>query len=165
MAKTIGIFVVLVGVGVSALFALLVAPNTAVAPEPFRAELFPNYNTMRISLSGAEIAVWVADTFEKQARGLMGVHELPEGRGMIFFFDTVGDKVFWNKDTLIDLDVLWIQRDSVVGVSSLPRQQGKETVQVRSPNPVDTVLEVPAGWALSHGISAGDSVLYASETK
>ena len=56
----------------------------------------------------------VADTPEKQERGLMFVTELPEDQGMIFVFDKDEEQFFWMKNTLIDLDMVFMTGDKTV---------------------------------------------------
>ena len=49
------------------------------------------------------------------------------------------------KNTLIDLDILWIDGEKVVGKSFLPSiEKSKEIVTVESPKSADKVIEIPA---------------------
>ena len=63
-------------------------------------------------------------------------------------------RTFWNKNTLIPLDLIWIVDGQVVGVSSLSSiiQSGNQIVSMSSPDAVDWVVEVNAGWADEKGI-------------
>src|SRR5512135_523644 len=54
------------------------------------------------------VAVELADTEAKRERGLMFRKELPDGRGMLFLFDEEGEHSFWMKDTLIPLDLIYV---------------------------------------------------------
>jgi len=90
----------------------------------------------------------------------MGVTELVADVGMLFVFPDASPRTFWNKNTLIPLDLIWIASGRVVGVSSLPSitQSGNQIISLPSPNAVDWVLEVNAGWASARGIEAGKKV-------
>ena len=82
------------------------------------------YKTVSVTLpDGFVVQAKVADTPEKQEKGLMFVTELPEDQGMIFVFDEEGDQAFWMKNTLIDLDMVFIDADkTVTGVAAqMPR--------------------------------------------
>lgn len=117
-----------------------------------------SYERMRVTIGGNEIIAWVANTPEKRTSGLMGVKELPPGTGMLFVFPEAAPRTFWNKNTLIDLDLLWVTGNVVSGVSALPREGTAGTVQVTSPLPANAVVEVPQGWAKDHNIQLGDGV-------
>jgi len=54
--------------------------------------------------------VEVADTQEERTRGLMHREVLPEDQGMLFVFPEEGIYSFWMKDTLIPLDIIWIDK-------------------------------------------------------
>jgi uncharacterized membrane protein (UPF0127 family) len=100
------------------------------------------------------VQVEIADTDAKRERGLMFRKDLPEGRGMLFLFDEEGEHSFWMKDTLIPLDLIFVDSSGrVTGVISRARPL---TLEPRSGGPSRMVLEVPGGWAAAHGVRAGD---------
>ena len=62
---------------------------------------------------------------------------------MIFLFPDKKPRVFWNKGTLVDLDVYWIFDDKVVGRDFLPSiKKSFGVVYVSSPVPVNKVIEI-----------------------
>ena len=74
-----------------------------------------HYQTVAITLpDGYVVNAKVADTPTKQERGLMFVTNLPENEGMIFVFDQEQPQAFWMKNTLIDLDMVFIASDKTV---------------------------------------------------
>ena len=79
-----------------------------------------SHRTVSITLpDGFVVKAAVADTPQKQERGLMFVTDLPENRGMIFIFDQEQPQFFWMKNTLIDLDMVFIKADkTVTGVAA-----------------------------------------------
>ena len=67
------------------------------------------YQTIPVTLpDGFVVQARVADTPAKQERGLMFVKNLPENEGMIFVFDQDQEQAFWMKNTLIDLDMVFV---------------------------------------------------------
>jgi uncharacterized protein len=100
------------------------------------------------------VQVEVADTDPKRERGLMFRKELPDGHGMLFLFDEEGEHSFWMKDTLIPLDLIFV--DASGRVTGIIAQARPLTLQPRSGGPSRMVLEVPGGWAAAHGVRVGD---------
>ena len=74
-----------------------------------------NYQTVSITLpDGFVLHARVADTPAKQEKGLMFVKHLTENEGMLFTFDEETEQLFWMKNTLIDLDIVFIGADKRV---------------------------------------------------
>ena len=103
------------------------------------------------------VQVELADTEAKRERGLMFRKELPEGRGMLFLFDEEGEHSFWMKDTLIPLDLIFV--DSSGRVTGIVARARPLTLEPRSGGPSRMVLEVPGGWAASRGVRVGDRMI------
>ena len=55
-----------------------------------------------------------AHTEEEKEKGLQGVSSLPEDQGMLFFFEEPQEVSMWMKDTLIPLDIIFINEDNEV---------------------------------------------------
>ena len=73
------------------------------------------YQTVKIALpDGFIVSARVADTPEKQIKGLMFETHLPENEGMLFVFDKPSEQLFWMKNTLIDLDIVFIDEHKKV---------------------------------------------------
>ena len=101
------------------------------------------------------VEVEVADTPAKRERGLMFRKELADGQGMVFLFDEEGEHSFWMKDTLIPLDLIFV--DSSGRVTGIVARARPLTLEPRTGGGVSrTVLEVPGGWAEAHGVRVGD---------
>jgi len=58
--------------------------------------------------------VEVADNPVKRQRGLMFRTHLDKDKGMLFVFSQEGNYQFWMKNTLIPLDIIWINSNSQV---------------------------------------------------
>ncbi len=86
----------------------------------------------------------VADTPDKWEKGLMFFRKLDGVDGMIFLFPDKQYREFWNKNTLMNLNLIWIDGNQIVGTSDLPSiEKSKDIVVVSSPRPVDKVIEIP----------------------
>ena len=113
---------------------------------------------LRDAFGGAHrLAVEIADTSPLRTRGLMWRTELPEGTGMLFIFPAEVVQSFWMRNTLIPLDMVFIDRRlRVVGVVQWaePRTLTSRTVG----KPSLYVLEVPGGWTSRNGVRAGSTV-------
>lgn len=148
MLKIVSI-VIIIGVVGGVVFTLYVRET-----QPLTA-----YETKTIRIGNAELEVFVADTTEKRTRGLMNISKLGADAGMIFIFPDASSRTFWNKNTLVSLDLIWIADGQVMGVSMLPAiTQSGDIVYMSSPGAVNDVVEANAGWAAQHGIKAGDMV-------
>ncbi len=108
---------------------------------------------------GAVVTAELALTPEQHARGLMGRKELPAGRGMLFVFDGPGTRHFWMKNTLIDLDMVFLDGDlKVLRVFHRVPRSSPETPEAevaRVSGRASLVLELPAGYARAHGLRPG----------
>jgi uncharacterized protein len=103
------------------------------------------------------VDVEVAATPESRTRGLMWRKELPAGQGMLFIFPEEDVQSFWMRNTLIPLDMLFINSAGrIVGIieRAEPRTLTSRSVGV----PGRYVLEVPGGWSQSQGITRGGTV-------
>lgn len=71
----------------------------------------PDFQRVEIVVKDKRIKVEIADTDEKRAFGLMFVEKMPFDHGMFFIFDDDSRRSFWMKNTLIPLDVAYVDRD------------------------------------------------------
>ena len=118
-----------------------------------------------VEIRSTRVEVDVAVSPEEQRQGLSGRAKLDWGQGMVFLYETSGFQSFWMIDMRFPIDMIWIRDGRVVSVhhnvpvpepdtprNALPRYGPKELV--------DTVLEVPAGYARAHGWERGDAVSF-----
>ncbi len=86
--------------------------------------------------------------------GLMFREVLPPGTGMLFDFRRDRPHGFWMKNTLVPLDLLFVDASGrVVNVAEGARPLS--TAHHHSAGPVRRVLEVPAGWCRETGLGVG----------
>jgi hypothetical protein len=84
---------------------------------------------------------------------------LPENAGMLFIFDETSVHAFWMKDTLIPLDMIFIDDEGLI--AGVVERAEPRTLAPRSVGrPSRYVLEVNGGWSAAHGIRAGDRVRF-----
>jgi len=105
------------------------------------------------------VAVELARTPDEQARGLMFRERLAPGTGMLFLFPNSEDRTFWMQNTLIPLDLIFIdEAGRVVGI--VERAEPLSTALRGVGRPSRYVLEVAGGVAAEHGIRPGDQVRF-----
>lgn len=114
-----------------------------------------------VTPGGAQIDVEVASTPATRARGLMFRDHLPRGRGMIFIFPNEEIQSFWMKNTLIPLDMVWINsEDSIVHIEQrVPPCPGEPCPSYTSDARAKYVLELSGGEAAHFGLKVGDRLL------
>ena len=103
------------------------------------------------------LAVEIADNSTLRTRGLMWRSEVPDGTGMLFIFPNEVVQSFWMRNTLIPLDILFVDRTGkVVGVVQWAEPKTLTSRTVGKPSMY--VLEVPGGWASRNSVQAGARV-------
>lgn len=111
-----------------------------------------------VVLNGIKIKVDLADTPEKQTRGLSGQPALADDEGLLFVYDGYYLPKFWMKDMLFPIDIIWLKDGMVAGwEDSAPVPADGEILPTYQPPIfINEVLEVRAGFVRDHGIKIGD---------
>ena len=106
------------------------------------------------------VSVEIADSEATRQRGLMFREALAPNEGMIFLFDTKGFYPFWMKNTLIPLDMLWLERNGeVVSIAhSVPPCKADPCPTYPPLAEAWYVVEVVSGFAKAHGVQVGDTL-------
>jgi hypothetical protein len=101
--------------------------------------------------------VEIADNDASRERGLMFRKSLAPDAGMLFDFKVPQGVQFWMKNTLIPLDMLFIDEHGTVLNVAANATPLSET-DIPSAGPVLGVLELRGGRAAELGVKAGDTV-------
>ena len=118
-----------------------------------------HYDIASVSIRGHEVQVELAETPQQQALGLGQRDALPWDTGMLFLYEKPGFYAFWMRGMRFSIDIVWIFKGRIVGIEpSVPFERGGNGPTVRPASLVDSVLEVPAGYAAARGWRTGDRV-------
>ncbi len=98
----------------------------------------------------------VADEPVERYQGLSGREKLDDGGGMLFIFEKPDLYGFWMKDMRFSIDIIWIKRGRVAGISEKLDPSSYPKL-FYPPEPVDYVLEISSGEASRRGIKVGDT--------
>ncbi|WP_260004016.1 DUF192 domain-containing protein [Leisingera caerulea] len=118
------------------------------------ADCTPDRVDLRGAWGQAAFEVEIADSEAERAQGLMFREELPSGAGMLFVYDQPQPAAFWMKNTLIPLDIIFLDelgRVTSVHENAVPG----DLTPIPGGDRVFAVLEINGGLARRYGISAG----------
>jgi uncharacterized membrane protein (UPF0127 family) len=111
---------------------------------------------------GATVQVELATDEATRAQGLMFRDHLADDRGMLFFFPESGEYPFWMKNTLIPLDMIWIddQRRIAHVASNVPPCKADPCPNYPPNAKAKYVLELAAGVAAKHHLANGQGLRF-----
>ena len=109
-----------------------------------------------------EISYETAATEEERARGLMFREELDENHGMLFVYEEEENRSFWMKNTLILLDIIFLDSNkTVINIEKAypePETPHSELRRYKSEEPAQYVVEVNQNFTERNEIGKGDRV-------
>lgn len=117
-----------------------------------------NLKVNKVCVNNNCFYVELAQTQEERSKGLMYREILDEDKGMLFIFDEEKEHSFWMKNTLIPLDIIWINKDKeIVHVEKNVQPCVEEKCETfKSSNKAKYVLELNAGQSDKSSIKIGD---------
>ncbi len=143
------------GAALALALALLAAAAGGGKSAPAQAgECAPGHVDLRGPWGAARFAVEIADAPGEWARGLMFRAEMADDAGMLFVYPAPRRVSFWMKNTLIPLDILFIDRLGRVRAIHENARPHDET-PIDSGAEVLAVLEINAGLVAELGITPG----------
>ncbi|MCX6694823.1 MAG: DUF192 domain-containing protein [Candidatus Altiarchaeota archaeon] len=107
---------------------------------------------------GVCVKAEIADTPEQRAKGLMNRERLDGDEGMLFIFPDEGIQPFWMKNTLIPLDMIWINSSMQVVHIEHAVPCVKDPCAIYDPGiKAKYVVEATSNYTQLNGIQTGDS--------
>ena len=111
---------------------------------------------------GATIFAEIADSPNIRSKGLMFRKSIAPDWGMLFLFPELGDHTFWMKNTLISLDIFWLDKSGTILhlEKNVPICTRKDDgcPRYRAPLKSLQVLELNAGMAKKLGLKIGSQL-------
>ena len=135
-----------------ALLAFLIPGAGAAAPDCQDTAV-----TLRGDWGSARFTVEIADDPDERAQGLMHRPSMPSGAGMLFVYEGPQSLTFWMRNTLIELDMLFIDPQGVVRHIHHRAQPLDETT-IPGGDGLLAVLEINGGLAKRLGITEGSQI-------
>jgi uncharacterized membrane protein (UPF0127 family) len=116
-----------------------------------------------VSLGRVTVQAEAVRTPARLYLGLSNRRSLPEGQGMLFLMPEKEEQTFCMRGMRFPLDFIWINQGRVAGITrNVPSTFAGD---LKSPGPVDEVLEVPGGFARKYGVRVGDRVTWRRGTR
>ena len=146
--KRLSIWVLLIA-GFALIGVILYALYTHFTPRP----LAPI-----TTAQAGEFQFEIADTPEKQQKGLGGRSEIPDNYGMLFVFPIADRYSFWMRDMLVPIDIVWLTDDGTIFQIDHSVSPDTYPATITASKPTRYVLETRAGYALDHGWEIGTKI-------
>jgi uncharacterized protein len=113
--------------------------------------------TDSLGTTKVKIDIEIADTEYERQLGLMNRKEMDELQGMLFIFPKQTYQSFWMRNTLISLDILFVNENFKV-VTIHKNTQTLSDKSYPSDQPAKYVVEVIAGFTDKYNIVEGDKI-------
>lgn len=143
-----------------AAFLTLVPHWTQAGDSPLPLSAFPRERIAVETRSARRhvFEAWRAETPEERAQGLMFVPSLRPEQAMIFVYEPPQPVTMWMKNTLVPLDMLFVDDGGCV-VKVHQRARPGDLTSISAGAPVVLVVELAGGTAATLGLAAGDRVV------
>ena len=117
-------------------------------------------NTATVMINDLILEVEVAASPAAWVRGLSFREGLDKNKGMLFVYPDHQVRIFWMKDMKFPLDIIWVKDNRIIGIEkNVPIPTSEDIPTVSSPEPVNYVLEVNAGFSQRYGLKIGDKIV------
>ncbi|MBV9824487.1 MAG: DUF192 domain-containing protein [Alphaproteobacteria bacterium] len=142
------------------LFAILLLPAAFGPPALAQLAQFPKAELSVVTASGPQkFTVEVATSPAQMEQGLMFRRNMAADAGMIFDFNPPSPAAMWMKNTIIPLDMLFVDAQGrVVDVHERAVPESLDTIG--GTKLVRAVIELNGGTAARLGIKPGDRVIF-----
>lgn len=132
----------------------LIALITVFGPVASYAACTPERVSLRGNYGEAHFNVEIADDPQERSQGLMFRETLPQSSGMLFIYDAPQSVSFWMKNTLIPLDMIFVDETGTVRRVA-PMAIPGDLTSIPGGDDILVVLEINGGLARRLGIEAG----------
>lgn len=114
--------------------------------------------TCQVCIKNSCFSVELAETQSQRQYGLMNREDLDPEKGMLFVFEKEGNYSFWMKNTLIPLDIIWINSSrEIVHIERNAQPCTSDYCPSFDPGKnASYVLEINGGLSEKYGINTGD---------
>lgn len=136
------------------LLAIAVPASASADCAPGRAELRGAFGT-------AAFSVELADTPAERAQGLMNREHLPAAAGMLFVYERPQSVAFWMENTLIPLDMIFLDESGTV-VKVHENAVPLDRTPIPGGDGILAVLEINGGLSRAIGIGEGAELRHAA---
>ena len=72
------------------------------------------YETIKLKLGSKEFELEIADTRDKQIKGLMDRDKLDDQKGMLFVFEPATRPAFWMRNVRFPIDIIFIDQQGLI---------------------------------------------------
>ena len=125
-----------------------------------------------MTIKDQPVKLWIADEHDERVKGLMFVTseqmaDLPDGtkRGMIFIFEFEQHLSFWMKNTIIPLDIAYLDSvGKVLAIHTMPALDDR-TGLYSSGSPARFAIEVNENVWAEIGLQVGDTIALPEELR
>ncbi|OGC45243.1 hypothetical protein A2V49_01425 [candidate division WWE3 bacterium RBG_19FT_COMBO_34_6] len=119
-----------------------------------------NNNYAHVIINDYSFELKIANSLSKQTKGLMYVNNLAEKNGVIFIFDNNQNNKLWMKNTIIPLDMIWVNdRDEIIYIQKNAQPCAQKICRSYGSNDLSKyIIEINAGLCDKYDINIGDKV-------
>jgi uncharacterized membrane protein (UPF0127 family) len=118
--------------------------------------------TVKIKIKDQEFILEVAKTIPQKSKGLMNRDHLCQNCGMIFVSSFDIPQIFWMKNTLIPLDIIFVNsQGKVINIATATPEPGVTDTKLKlyqSDSPSKYVIELNAGTGKKIMLGPGDII-------
>jgi uncharacterized membrane protein (UPF0127 family) len=111
-----------------------------------------------------KIDIQIANNDFDRELGLMFRKQMDENKGMLFIFPEEARQSFWMRNTLISLDMIFVNAINKI-VTIHKNTQTLSDQSYPSTAPAKYVIEVNGGYCLKHNINEGDKINFIELTQ
>lgn len=150
------------------LLALLtwIATTSVTSCTPSQPNPLDKLGTVAVTIKDHATKLWIADEDEERVQGLMFITseqmaDLPDGtkRGMIFIFEFEQRLSFWMRNTIIPLDIAYLDSaGKVLAIHTMPPLDDR-TGLYSSGSPARFAIEVNENVWAEIGLEVGDTIV------